>query len=235
MLKSQGWGFHFNFWKTICFDFWTLYPFLEIRISSSIEKLQTFLLEWYLSLLRNGLHYKASVWLGARGETVGRGGWSMERVLDGDPLISLANTEVDDRESGWQSGCLPVPCGWGFWDPLLRRGVSGAVQDQAHPHNIRDHRKLMGAWQGVHWRWEVLVVSQGSSRARLQSRKNPANQSLARLQTKTSREGGLPLPGGSVITRRVCEWVLSRAVEVKKAPWAVARKETSCLQMSGSN
>ena len=45
--------------------------------------------------------------------------------------------------------------------------------------------------------------------------KNPASQSLARLQTKTSREGGLPLPGGSVITRRVCEWVLSRAVEVR--------------------
>lgn len=42
---------------------------------------------------------------------MGRGGWSMERVLDGDPLISLANTEVDDRESGWQRGCLPVPCG----------------------------------------------------------------------------------------------------------------------------
>jgi len=189
MLKSQGWGFRLSFWKTICFDFWTLYPFLEIRISSSIEKLQTLLLEWYLSLLRNGLHYKASVWLGARGETVGRGGWSMERVLDGDPLISLANTEVDDRESGWQRGCLPVPCGWGFWDPLLRRGVSGAVQDQAHPHNIRDHRKLMGTWQGVHWRWEVLVVSQGSSRARLQSRKESS-------QSKSGQAPDQDIKGG---------------------------------------
>ena len=169
-----------------------------------------------LSLLRNGLHYRARVWLGSRGETLGTGGRSMERFLDGDPLISPANTEVGGRESEWQSGCLPVPWGRGFWDQLLRLGVSGAAQGQAHLHNIRDHRKTMGASQGVPWRCEVPVVSRGSSRARLQSRKNPANQSLARLQTKTSREGGLPLPGGSVITRRVCERVLSRAVEARK-------------------
>lgn len=46
---------------------------------------------------------------------------------------------------------------------------------------------------------------QESSRARLWVAENSADRCLDKIQTKVAREGGLPLPGGSVITRLLCE------------------------------